>query len=80
MPSIGNHVTGAIEFARLDIRIDLIEEIPPCADRHHDLFNRRIAGPLADPVYSSFHLPRSVYHARKRIRHRKAQIVVAVDA
>ena len=46
--------------------------------RHHDLFERGVAGPLADAVDGAFDLPRAGVDAGQRVGHRHAEIVVAV--
>ena len=48
--------------------------------RHDDLFQRGIAGTLADAVDGALDLPRAGLHRRQRIRDRQAQIVMAVYA
>ncbi len=47
-------------------------------DRHHDFFQRGIACPLADAVDGAFDLPRAAGDAGQRVRHRHAEIVMAV--
>ena len=46
--------------------------------RHHDFFQRGIAGALADAVDGAFDLPRAAGNAGQRIRHRHAEIVMAM--
>ena len=46
--------------------------------RHHDFFQRGIAGALADAVDGAFDLARARLHAGERIGHRHAEIVVAM--
>jgi hypothetical protein len=46
--------------------------------RHHRLFQRSVAGALADAVDGAFNLPRAGAHAGERVRHRHAEIVMAV--
>ena len=46
--------------------------------RHDDLFERGVAGALADAVDRAFDLPRARVHACQAIRDRHAQVVVAV--
>ena len=46
--------------------------------RHHDFFQRGVAGALADAVDGAFDLARAGAHAGERIRHRHAEIVVAM--
>ena len=47
-------------------------------DRHHDLFQRRVARALAEPVDGAFDLPRAARTARQAIGDGQAQIVVAM--
>ena len=47
--------------------------------RHHDFFERGVAGPLADTVDGALHLPGAVHDSRERVGHRLAEVVVAVD-
>ena len=56
------------------------EVIGARAERHHDFFQRGVAGPFADPVDGAFHLARAVADAGERVGHRQAEIVVAVHA
>ena len=46
--------------------------------RHHDLFQRGIAGAFAEPVDRAFDLPRAARHGRQRVGRRHAEIVVAM--
>ena len=46
--------------------------------RHHDLFQRGVAGALADAVDGAFDLADAGAHAGERIGHRHAEIVVAM--
>ncbi len=46
--------------------------------RHHDFFERGVAGAFADAVDGAFDLPRAGAHAGERIRHRHAEIVMAM--
>ena len=62
------HDTGAI---RQDVRAR--------RNGHHHLFERRVARPLADAVDGAFDLPRAAAHPGERIRHRQAEVVVAMD-
>ena len=48
--------------------------------RHDDFFERGVAGALADAVDGAFDLACAALDRRQRIRHRQAQIVVAVHA
>ena len=47
-------------------------------DGHHDLFQRGVAGALADAVDGAFDLPRAGADAGQRVGHGQAQVVVAV--
>ena len=48
--------------------------------RHHDLFERRVAGALADAVDRALDLPGAAFDRGERIRDGQAEIVVAVRA
>src|SRR5580692_10132802 len=74
-----NHQARPAEFARVDIG-PKIEVVRSRADRHDGLFERRVARPLADSVYRGLHLPRAVLKARKRVRHRQAEVIMAMYA
>ena len=50
----------------------------PGVQRHHDLFERGVAGPLADAVDRHLDLPRAVLDRGQRVRRRQPQVVVAV--
>ena len=55
------------------------EEILTRAHSHHDLFQRCVAGALAQTIDRTFHLPRPADHyGRERVRHRHAKVVMAV--
>ena len=47
--------------------------------QHHDLLERGVAGPLADPVDRALDLARAGPQAGERVGHRQPQVVVAVD-
>ena len=55
---------------------------PVAADvqRHHDLLERRVAGPLADAVDGALDLTRAALDRRQRVGDRQAEVVVAVRA
>src|SRR5438105_2757463 len=72
-------LAGAIQFFAVNLRLKR-ESILPCLDRHHNFFQRRISGTFADAVDGALHLARTGLNGRKRIRYRKAQIIVTVDA
>ena len=68
---------GAVEHLGVDA--DLIgQHVAPRLDGHHHLFERGVAGPLADAVDGAFHLPAAGADARQRVGHRHAEVVVAV--
>ena len=50
------------------------------AQCHHDLFERGVAGALAESVDGHLYLARTGLHCRQRIGGGKTQVVVAVDA
>ena len=79
----GNEVTAATSLrgARQHLGVDAGPErhhVVAHPHRHHDLFERGVAGALADAVDGAFDLPRAGAHAGERIRHRHAEIVMAV--
>jgi hypothetical protein len=47
--------------------------------RHHDLLERAVAGPLADAVDRALHLTRAGLHRGQAVGHRHAEVVVAMD-
>ena len=55
-------------------------ELLPDLERHDDLFERGIAGALADAVDGALDLARSVLDAGERVGDGQAEIVVAVNA
>ena len=57
---------------------DTREEVAARPDRHHDLFERGVAGALAEPVHRALDLARAVGDARERVRDGHAEVVVAV--
>ena len=57
-----------------------IEIIGSGLQSHDYLFKRRVARPFADAVYGALDLPCAVLDGRKRVRHRKAKVVMAVHA
>ena len=54
------------------------EHIAPGAQRHHHLFQGRVAGPLAEAVDRAFNLPRAVQHPRERVADREPQVVLTM--
>ena len=72
-----HELRGARQHGRIDIGPER-QHVVAGLDRHHDLFQRRIAGALADAVDGAFDLARAAVHAGQRIRHRHAEIVMAM--
>ena len=54
--------------------------VVPRPQRHHDLFQRAVAGPLADAVDRALDLPGAVLDGGQAVGDGQAQVVVAVDA
>ncbi len=50
------------------------------AQRHHQFFERRVAGTLADAVDRAFNLPHAALNRRQAVGHRQAEVVVAMRA
>src|SRR5216117_1038890 len=69
---------GLEDLLGLHARVDA-EEVLASAKRHHDLLERRVPRPLADPVDGALDLPRPVHDGRQRVGDRLAEVVVAVD-
>jgi hypothetical protein len=55
---VGEQPAGAHDFARIHLAVEW-HDLRPHARRHDDLFERRVAGPLADPVDGAFDLSRA---------------------
>ena len=62
------------------ILVSAAEIVVPRLERHDDLFQRAVAGPLADAVDGAFDLAGAVLDGRQAVGHGQAQVVVAVDA
>src|SRR3984957_19885134 len=74
----GNEVTAATSF---DARVNMGPErhhVVAHPHRHHRLFQRGIAGALADAVDGALDLAGAGAYAGERIRHRHAEVVVAM--
>ena len=54
------------------------ERVAADLERHHDLFERGVAGALADAVDGALDLARAGLHRGERVGHREAQVVVAM--
>ena len=68
------------DLLRLDAARELLELRWARAQRHHDLFEGGVAGPLAEPVDRDLDLPRAGLDGRKGVGRGEPQVVVAVDA
>ena len=70
---------GGHEPRRVDPRRRVVV-VAAGAQRHHDFFQRAVAGPLADAVDRALDLAGAVFDGRQAVGHGQAQVVVAVDA
>ena len=66
-------------FVRLDARVVRIAVLAD-AHRHHDLFERGVAGALADAVDRALDLPDAALNGREAVGDGEAEVVVAVRA
>src|SRR3954470_5314718 len=73
----GDQPARAGDLARVYARGE-VEGRPPRVQQHHDLLERRVARPLADPVHGALDLTRSGRNPREGVRHREPEVVVAV--
>ena len=73
----GDDFAGRHELARIDSGV-AIEAVAAGAHRHHDFFERGVAGAFADAVYGAFDLARAGGDGGERIGDGQAQIVVAM--
>ena len=60
------------------IPVSKLHQVVAGAQRHDDLFHRRVAGTLAEPVDGALHLPRARLHGAERVGDREPEVVVAV--
>ena len=74
-----DEAAGPGDLRRLDAGPEAVVRVAR-AQRHHDLLERRVAGPLADTVDRDLNLARACLHAGQRVRGRETEIVVRVDA
>ena len=74
---VGHHLGGAIQERGVDV-VGEGHDVLADPQRHHDLFQRGIAGTFTDAVDGAFHLARAGQNARQAVGHRQAQVVVAV--
>ena len=70
---------GAGDLLGLDLRLG-VEVVAARADRHDDLFERGVAGALADAVDGALDLGRAGAHRGERVGRRQTEVVVAVAA
>ena len=75
----GQQLAGGVEMLGVDAGF-VREAVAAGLDGHDDLFERSVAGALADAVDGALDLPRAGLDGGQRIGHGQAQIVVAVDA
>ena len=81
----GKEVAAATSF---EARVSIVgvdagverQHVAAGLDRHDDLFERGVAGALADAVDGALDLPRAAFDAGERVGDRQAEVVVAVDA
>ena len=72
-----NQLRGAGEQRAVDVG-PVRQHVVAHLHRHHDLFERGVAGALADTVDGALDLADAGAHAGERVRHRHAEIVVAM--
>ena len=72
-----HHLRGAGQLRSVDL-VPVGEFVVTHVDRHHDLFERSVAGALADAVDRALDLTRTADHAGQRIRHGHAEVVMAM--
>ena len=72
-----DQLRGAHQQRRVDIGV-VGQHVAAGLDRHDDLFERRIARPLAEAVDGAFDLAGAADHAGERVGDRHAEIVMAM--
>ena len=72
-----DQAAGADDLGGVDVRVQPVD-LRPGVQRHHHLFQRGVAGPLADAVDRHLDLPRAVLDRGQRVGRRQPQVVVAV--
>src|SRR5262249_7137406 len=75
---VGNELRSAREHCRVYAGGEQ-HAIAAHPERHHDLFQRRIAGPLPDAVYSALDLPRARDHSCQRVCNSEPKIIMAMS-
>ncbi|MHC2538097.1 hypothetical protein ACVJMY_007666 [Bradyrhizobium diazoefficiens] len=73
-----HHLRGAGELRGVDL-VPVGEFVVAHVDRHHDLFERGVAGALADAVDGALDLARTADDPGQRIGNGHAEIVMAMD-
>src|SRR5262249_52682678 len=66
-----------VDLGRLHPALDA-EEVTPRVERHDDLLERGVAGPLPDAVDRTLHLAGALLDGRQRVRHGETEVIVAV--
>src|SRR5262249_11597986 len=74
----GDELRSARQHRRVDLR-PIGQHVVAHAHRHDDFLERGIAGALADAVDGALDLACAGVHSGERVRHRHAEIVVAMD-
>ena len=74
----GDQARRARELFGAHAHVAVLEVVAARLDRHHHLFERGVAGPLAQPVHRALDLAGAVGHTGERVRDREAEVVVAV--
>src|SRR3954468_15015594 len=73
------HLTGRVQLAGVDLGLKSAVEVRPDLQRHHYLFDRGVASPLADAVDAALDLARAGLDRRQRVGNGHPEVVVAVD-
>ena len=72
-----DEAAGAGDVARVNVGL-VGQAVAAHLQGHDDLFQRRVAGPLADAVDGALDLASAAQHAGQAVGHSQAQVVVAV--
>ena len=75
---IGDHAARVGELAGLDAH-PCVVEVRARGERHHDLLQRGVSGPLPDAVDGHLDLPGPDLDPRERVGDGHPEVVVAVD-
>ena len=76
---VGEQSAGRHEAGRVDPRRGMVV-VGAGAHRHDHLFERAVAGPLADAIDRTLDLPGPVFDGGQTVGDRQAEVVVTVDA